>query len=248
MNDKIELLRGILFLEDKTYFAFLDKKNPMKQGIFILLVCFLIVAFPAAISQLIDNVTPFTPERAAIFQEDFLEGFENALQFMPQDENTTIFMEQFRENFAMGTNIAVEIGALPTPLPKPVGGFLQALGSLLSAPFWHLATWLGYGIWVLLFAKLSGGFGGINRSLGLTALYAVPNLLGFFSFIPFLGPVITFVGMIWGWAVYVKALEVSQETSVAKAILLAVLPVLVFIAVIFLFTILGIIALIIGSN
>ena len=86
-------------------------------------------------------------------------------------------MEQFKENFAMGTNIAMGIDALPRPIPRAIGGFFQSFGGWLSSPFTHLAAWMGYAIWVLLFAKISGGRGGVNRFLGLTALYAVPNLL-----------------------------------------------------------------------
>jgi hypothetical protein len=134
----------------------------------------------------------------------------------------------------------VAIDALPRPLPKAIGGFLQTLGSWISAPFTHLGSWMGYAIWVLLFAKLMGGLGDTRRFLGLTALYAVPNLLGFFSFIPFLGGVIAFAGAVWGWVVFAKAVEQGQEFTMGKAILVAILPVIVMFVVIFLFTILGI--------
>ena len=91
-------------------------------------------------------------------------------------------------------------------------------------------------IWVLLFAKISGGRGGVNRFLGLTALYAVPNLLGFLGFIPFLGVVFSWVGVIWGWVVYVKAVQVSQEFSAGKAVLMAIIPVVVAVVVVFVIT------------
>jgi len=145
-------------------------------------------------------------------------------------------MEQFRDNFAMGTSIGVAIEALPRPLPYAVGGFFRALGGWVSSPFTHLASWMSYAIWVLLFAKISGGRGGVNRFLGLTALYAVPNLLGFLGFIPNLGFFFRLVGMIWGWVVYVKAVQISQEFSPGKAILMTILPVIVAIVALFFFT------------
>jgi hypothetical protein len=98
MNEMINILKGIVMLDDKTFQSFLASENLMKRGIFILLACFLVAAFPSAVSQLVDNVTPFTPERAEAFQEEFLQGFEQALPFLPQDEGTQFFMEQFREN------------------------------------------------------------------------------------------------------------------------------------------------------
>lgn len=240
MNEMIATFKGVILLDEKTFQSFLASENVMKRGIFILLACFLIVAFPAAVGQLVDNVQPFTAERAEAFQEEFLQGFERAAPFLPADEEFQVFMEQFKENFALGASIGVAIDALPRPIPRAVGGFFQAFGGWLSAPFTHLAAWLSYAIWVLLFAKITGGFGGVNRFLGLTALYAVPNLLGFLDFIPIVGPLIGIVGAIWGWIVYIKAVEVSQEITLSKAILLAILPVLLIFVLIMLMTILGV--------
>ena len=243
MNDMINTLKGVVLLDEKTFQTFMASETRMKRGIFILLACFLVATLPTAIGQLIDKVQPFTPERAEVFQEQFLQGFEQVMPFLPVDDNFKTFMDQFKENFAFGTGIAVAIDALPRPLPRAVGGFLQAFGGWLSVPFTHLASWMAYAIWVLLFAKITGGFGGVNRFLGMTALYAVPNLLGFFSFIPFLGGIISFVGVIWGWIVYIKATSVSQEFTTGKAILVAILPVLVIFGAIFLITMLAAIGL-----
>jgi hypothetical protein len=55
--------------------------------------------------------------------------------------------------------------------------------------------------------------------------------------IPFLGGVISFVGVFWAWIVYVKTTEVSQESAESQAILVATLPFLVMMGVIFLITI-----------
>ena len=244
MNEMIDTLKGVVLLDEKTYQSFLASENAMKRGIFILLACFLVAAFPAAVGQLVDNVQPFTAERAEAFQEQFLQGFEQAAPFLPPDEDFQIFMEQFKENFAFGASIGVAIDALPRPLPRAAGGFFQALGGWLSAPFTHLAAWMSYAIWVLLFSKITGGFGGVNRFLGLTALFAVPNLLGFFNFIPFLGGAISLVGVVWGWVVYVKAVQISQEYTTSKAILIAILPVLVMFTAVFLLTVMSVIGLV----
>jgi hypothetical protein len=231
MNNLTGTIKGILLLDEKTYQRLLTAENSMRYGVFVLIVCFLIAAFPAFVGNLIDGVQPFTEEDAAAFQNDFLQGFDIAAQFMPPDEDFQLFMDQFRENFAFGTSIAVAVDALPRPLPYAVGGFFQALGNWLSNPFTHLGSWIGYAIWVLLFSKMSGGSGGANRFLGLTALYAVPNLLGLFEFIPLLGSVFVIVGVIWGWIVYIKAVQVSQEFSGAKAVLIVILPILVIVVV-----------------
>jgi hypothetical protein len=239
MNDLTGTIKGIILLDEKTYERLLAAENSMRLGIYFLMACFLIAAIPTFISATIDNVQPFTEERAAVFQEEFLQRFEMFTQFMPaESEEFQLFTEQFRENFAFGTSMAVAIETLPRPLPYAVGGFFRSLGGWLSSPFTHLASWMSYAIWVLLFAKISGGRGGVNRFLGLTALYAVPNLLSFLGFIPFLGAVFRLVGVIWGWVVYVKAVQVSQEFTSGKAILVAILPTVAWIVLIFFFTLL----------
>ena len=236
MNDIINVLKGVVLLEDKTYQSFLTAENVMKRGIYILFVCFLIIALPAAVGQMFDNIQPFTEERAADFQEQFFAGYDQMTQFMPQDEEFQIFIEQFRENFEYGLQFGVAIDALPRPLPRAAGVFLQTFGGWISSPFTHLGAWIGYAIWVLLFAKMTGGLGGVNRFLGLTALYAVPNLLGFLAFIPYVGGLFSLVGIVWGWVVYVKAVSVSQEFSGGKAVLIAILPVVVLFIVILVVT------------
>ncbi len=231
MNNLTGTIKGILLLDEKTYQGLLAAENSMRYGVFVLIVCFLIAALPAFVGNFIDGLQPFTEEDATALQDDFLQGFDIAAQFMPPDEDFQLFLEQFRENFAFGTGIAVAVDSLPRPLPYAVGGFFEALGNWLSNPFSHLGSWIGYAIWVLLFSKISGGAGGVNRFLGLTALYAVPNLLGFFEFIPFVGSIFVFVGVIWGWVVYIKAVQVSQEFSGGKAVLMVILPILVIFVV-----------------
>jgi hypothetical protein len=166
----------------------------------------------------------------------------------PGDQFSQMFMDQFMQNFNAGINMAVQIDALPAPLPRVLARFFQSLGTWLSHPFNHLAAWLAYGIWVLLFAKLLGGVGGVDRFLGLTALYAIPNLLGFFSFVPFVGWLVALVGTIWGWAVYIRGVQVSQRFDLGKAILAAVLPLLILILLVVVVTFLGVLGLVAAAN
>jgi len=55
----------------------------------------------------------------------------------------------------------------------------------------------------------------------------VPNLLQIFSFLPFLGPIMVFVAFLWGAAVYIRAVQISQDFSGGKAVLISVLPMLI---------------------
>ncbi len=238
MKELTRTIKGVFLLEEATFQRLFSAENSMKTGIYLLLACFLIAAIPTFIGNLVDSVQPFTEERADEFMNDLLAGFETAQQFMPDDADFEIFMDQFRENSEFGARIGVAIDALPAPLPYAVGGFLRAFGGWLSMPLAHLASWFSYAVWVLLFAKISGGRGGVNRFLGMTALYAVPNLLSFLAFIPFLGSVFSLVGVVWGWVVYVKGVQVSQEFTAGKAVLVAILPVIMAVVVVFFITLL----------
>jgi hypothetical protein len=71
----------------------------------------------------------------------------------------------------------------------------------------------------------------LNPFFGLTALYAVPNLIRILGFIPILGPVLSLIALLWGAAVYVRSVQVSQEFSGGKAVLITLLPVLILMLV-----------------
>ena len=118
----------------------------------------------------------------------------------------------------------------------------------MTRTFAHLAAWLAYGIWVLLFAKLMGGNGGVDRFFGLTALYAIPNVLAIFGPIPCIGGLMSLVGWIWGVLIYVKAVQVTQRLTAGKAILAAFLPALIVLFVVAFFTLLGGLGIIAGAG
>ena len=96
-------------------------------------------------------------------------------------------IEQIRENFRVGMDIATQISEVEAVLPQPMGIIFEQLGVWASRPFGGsagvplavatLGAWLGYGIWVMLIAKLFGGRGTLPGFFGTTALFAIPQLL-----------------------------------------------------------------------
>lgn len=126
--------------------------------------------------------------------------------------------------------------AIPAPLPSFVGRFFGWLGNWLSQPFALLAKWLGISIWILLFARLLGGRGGLLPYLAASSLSVIPHLLAAFSFIPCLGGVLTAVGSIWGLVIQYKAVETTQNLSSGRAVAAVLLPYVLFLIVgVFLF-------------
>lgn len=228
MNALLLSLRDIVLLRTPAYEQFRDRPDAMKRGVLILLVCFLIAGSLAGLIGFAGNLRPVSLEDADQFRSEFQRSMEQWQQFMPQqDPAMQMFMDQFLDNFESGFRIGVAIDSLDTPLPRGLARGFEALGGWLSSALAQMGAWLAYAVWVLLFAKLLGGNGGVDRFLGLTALFAIPNLLGIFRPIPCAGPLIAFVGWVWGVAVYVKAVQVSQRLDLGKAILAALLPALI---------------------
>ena len=223
MQTAFDFIRGVVTLDEQTYRDFLASENVMKRGFLIFLACFFIATFPVFGQTLIRNYQGFTAEDALAIKDQY----QSMLQMFPISGAEGMSPEDMMGDFNAGINIGVEISNLPTPLPRPIMAFLQAVGTWISAVIGNIGTWLGYGVIVLLFAKLAGGRGILNLFFGLTALVAVPNLLQIFSFLPFLGPVLIFVAFLWGGAVYIRAGQISQEFSGGKAVVISLLPLLI---------------------
>lgn len=249
MNALLITLRDIALLRTPAYEQFRDRKDAMKRGVLILLACFLLAGSVAFVINFVNTVRPVNMEDADQFREEFQRNMDMWQQFMPQqDEFSQQFMQEFFDNFESGFRIGVAIDSLDTPLPRGLARLFAALGAWVTGALGHLGGWLAYAIWVLLFAKLLGGNGGVDRFLGLTALFAIPNLLSIFSPIPCVGPFIAFIGWLWGIAVYVKAVQVSQRLDTGKAILATILPALILAVIVMIVAFIGILAIIAAAS
>jgi len=249
MSALLTTLRDIALLRTPAYEQWRDRPDAMKRGVLVLLACFLVAGSLAAAIGFVNNVQPVSVEDADQFRNEFQRNMEQWQQFMPQqDPFMQEFMDQFLDNFESGFRIGAAIDSLDTPLPRGLARGFQALGGWLSTALGQMGAWLAYAIWVLLFAKLLGGNGGVDRFLGLTALFAIPNLLSFFSPIPCVGPFIAFIGWVWGVAVYIKAVQVSQRLDTGKAILAALLPALIVAVLVMIVAFVGLLAIIAASS
>lgn len=249
MKALVTTLRDIVLLRTPAYEQWRDRPDAMRRGVLVLLACFLLAGSLTSVAGFVNNVQPIDMEDADQFRQEFQRNFEQWQQLMPQqDPFMQEFMDQFMDNFESGWRIGVAVDSLDTPLPRGLARFFEAGGGWLTGALGHLGGWLAYAIWVLLFAKLLGGNGGVDRFLGLTALFAVPNLLSIFSFIPCAGPLIAFVGWLWGVAVYVKAVQVSQRFDLGKAILAAILPALILAVIVMIIAFMGLLAIIAAAG
>lgn len=225
MNGLLTTLRDILFLNTSAYEQWREAPQAMKRGFLLLIICALLAGSLNFIMTFRSNLRPFTQDQANQIEEEFMQGMQVwQAGVNQQDPAMQVFMDQFITNFRAGINIGVEIDALPSPLPRGLARLLQSLGGWITRGFGQVSLWLGYGIWVLLFARLLGGQGRMDRFFGTTALYAVPNLLGLFNPVPAVGPLMAFIGTLWGILVYGKAVQVSQQLTTGRTIAAMLLP------------------------
>lgn len=224
MKEMLNVMRDAALLREPAMEAFRDRKDAMKRGVAILLACFLVAGSLAFLLNLVNSVRPFGPAQIDAAQQQFTQSLEQMQMFGATDPASQAVFDQIVETTQVIMRAGMEIAGLDTTLPRGIAGFFSALGRWLTSTVGQLLTFLGYGVWVLLFAKLLGGNGGVDRFFGLTALFAVPNLLSIFLPIPCVGSLVAFIGWIWGVVVYVKAVQVSQRLTTGRAVAAALLP------------------------
>ena len=228
VGEMLQLARGALFLDTQTFVAQREARDALRKGVLLVVI---ITLLAGSLSFLVSTVKGFLPPKWDAQREEVEDQISQVLKFLPFD------MDAETERMIVGSidaglDIGFEIAQLPTPLPRPVKDFLQALGGWITAPLLRLGSWMGYAFWVLLVAKLLGGRATLSQMLGCTALYVAPQILTILQVITCLGPVLGFVAFVWGLVIYIKATAVANELSLGRALLAAILPAAVLIGLI----------------
>jgi hypothetical protein len=228
VGEMLQLARGALFLDTQTFVAQREARDTFRKGMLLVVV---ITLLAGSLSFVVSTVKGILPPRGDAQREEVENQISRVLEFLPfeMDAETE---RMIVGSIEAGLDIGFEIAQLPTPLPRPVKGFLQALGGWITAPLLRLGGWMGYAFWVLLVAKLLGGRATLSQMLGCTALYVVPQILTILQVIPCLGAILGFIAFIWGLVIYVKATAVANELSLGRALLAAILPAAVLIGLI----------------
>ena len=230
MKELLQLGWDALLFRHEAYVRHVSRADALKRGLALLMLVTLLAGLVSLVVNVVTGLRPADYEAdLENLETSILEFFESVKPFIPMPSD---FERGFREGFRAarpGMEIGMRIGELPTPLPKPIGTLLSNLGAFLSLPFSRLAGWVGYGIWVLLAAKLLGGRATISQSLAATALYAAPHILDILSPVPCMGGVLGLVATLWGIAIYVKALAVANDFHIWRAIIATLLPAVIMV-------------------
>ncbi len=230
----LRLALDALTLKPEPY-RFMAAEPSLRRALLVVLVVGLLLGLGQALVAL-----PTLTRSPAAVVEAALTGFRQGLdtarssmtgQMTPEMAALFDALDQGLEAFRP---YLLELAAVPAPLPSAVGRFLAWLGGWLSQPFALLAKWLGISIWILLFARLLGGRGGLLPYLAASSLSVIPHLLALFAFIPCVGSLLTAAGSIWGLVIQYQAVVITQELSAGRAVAAVLLPylLLLFLAVI----------------
>lgn len=226
MRNTLNLLRGALTLDMKTFEELKASPDVFRKGFTFLLVVGLFVGLILGLAGIVQGLLSNPATEIANVRQQMEQIFSS---MMPAEASG-----QFTENFRLGFRIAERIvREMKTPLPRPVGVIFQNIGIIVSYPFGWLGSLLFYGVIVHIIAKLFGGRGTIGQMLGLTSLSVAPHLLDALNFIPCLNLLTGLIALIWGAVVYVKATATAQEMTTGKATLVVFTPVLIGVALFF---------------
>ncbi len=229
-----------LLLRSAAFTRVAVRPDAFLRGLLVILAAALLAGLPAFVSDVIDGFGPPPVIEPGEVQKQLDESLAAIRPWLRSAGAPEAMLDrilgQVEASAVLAGTIVAQVQQADTALPRPLAQGLMALGRWLSRPFagspWPLAaatlaTWLGYGVWVMLAAKLLGGRSTLHGFFGATAFYAAPHVLTIFSTVPVLGGVLGVVAGLWGLVIYVVATAASHRLSLGRAVLAVFLPILV---------------------
>lgn len=257
----IDILDAIL-LRSAAFARVAARPDAFFRGLLVILVVALLAGLPVAVRGVIDGFGPPAAVEPSDVRDNLAEPLARLrpvlrIAGVPESMLDQI-LSQVEDSAVLAGSVVTQVQQVDTAFPRPLAQGLMAIGAWLSRPFanspWPLATatlatWLGYGIWVMLVAKLLGGGGTLHGFFGATAYFAAPHILTIFSGVPGLGAVLGVVAWIWGLAIYIASTAATHRLSLGRAVLAVFVPILALLAVIsLLFIPIGLLALLSGGS
>ncbi len=119
------------------------------------------------------------------------------------------------------------IASMGSWLPAWLAAGLSALGVWISMPLHWLAVWVLYGLGVLVICHILGATTTLQRFYGGVSYAALPLVLLALTPIPWIGPLIGLVALVWAFVIYVRAVQVVADLDVGRAVLSVLLPLVI---------------------
>jgi hypothetical protein len=203
------LLWDALFLQHEAYETMRDDDNPFVEGLFMLVLIGVLVGLVGVVGVSLEWASG--PDLSAIG-----DAVLRNLQRMPWWEQMQQFggqeaLDSFYQVWNMNWQIVETV--VPTPLSSLAGIIVTPLGLIIG--------WLVFGVIAHLLARLFGGTGSLNQTLGTTALAAAPQILTGVAALPFV--VVAGVGT-WTMLCRYMALRTAHDLSWPRAVWATILP------------------------
>lgn len=206
------LLWDALFLQRSAYARMRDDDNPFVEGLFVLAVLGVAIALAGVVGATLQWAS--SPNVA-----DIRDAVLPNLQQMPWWQ----FIQQDTQLEATWYRIWNAVWDAAGALAPSPGG---ALLGIITVPLGLILGWLIYGLLAHLSARLLGGVGSLNQTLGATALAAAPQMLNLLMVLPF---VVIFSLGTWTLLCNYMALRTVHGLSWGRSVAAALLPSLVFV-------------------
>ncbi len=205
------LLWDALFLQRDAYARMRDDNNPFVEGLFVLVVLGVALGLLGVVGATLEWAS--SPSLSAV-QDTVLANLQQMpwWQFMQQDPQAEATW------FQIWNGIWDVVRATA---PSPASSLL----GIVTIPLGLIFGWLVYGLVAYLFARLLGGLGTLNQTLGATALAAAPQLLNALTVLPF---VAIFSLGTWTLLCNYMALRTVHGLSWQRSVAAALLPLLAF--------------------
>ncbi len=210
----LALVWRALFLDSEAFAELREDDNPFVEGLFLVALIGLVVAVLVLIGQVL--AWSVMPDMAAV-ERVVLAALQQqpwwaALAASPAGLAT------FQRWWDIAWQVLPGLSGVPAPD--------TAVINLLWSPLAAVLGWLIYGLLAHLFARLLGGVGTLNQTLGTMALAYTPLLLRGLGFIPFLA--IGGALQTWQLILRYKALRAAHRLPWTKALWATALPFAVY--------------------
>jgi hypothetical protein len=202
-----------LVFEPEPFVAMADDDNPWVEGLFFTTI----IGLSVAVAQIIGGflTTAVLPNPEALL-EAFLQ-----------------FFEQIRPPGLTTAELLTVENSIRQWWPTVTGFYNYGAGwprllLLIVTPLLLVAQWVVYGLLSHGIAKVMGGTGTLNQTLGVTALSMAPRVFLLVTFIPF-ASVGALVLHVWGVLIAYRGLEVAHDLGVRKAATAALFPIAILV-------------------
>lgn len=225
MSDLLRLCWNAFFLNEAPYAEMREGPNPVPRGLMIVVLIAVAVALVGLVGTVLEWAT--TPNMSDI-KAVVLEG----IQEMPWYQELQ-HVAEFREEFAYW----YDVGWRVFPYLFDTSNVPSAALRIITLPLGLTIVWLLYGLVAHLCARLLGGQGGLDQTLGCTALAAAPQLLNMVTFFPYL----IVGGVVGTWTLLCRyvALKTCHRLTWGRALAATLLPYVGYILVVSLFACMG---------